>query len=151
MWELLISATKSLAGSSKIYIVLALAILGSTGWGYYEKMRADDLETQVALYKQKADSAQTIDELNKQTARANEETLNASIQHQNELFQKLADITSAQSQNVLAQLNKSQSSTAAQYSKVTETISKIQISSCDGMVSEMIKFPQDANLQWITR
>ena len=141
MWDILSLATKSLSGS-KIYIAFAVVLAATAGWGYYEKDRADGLEVQVALYKDQVSSAKTIDEMNKQTARANEITLTNAIEKQNEMFQKLADKQTAQNQNVLDQLNKSQTATASQYNKVAAAIGKIQIQSCEGMVDELISFPE---------
>ena len=140
MWDILSLATKSL-GSMRIYIVFIIAMAASLGWGYYEKDRADGLEAQVTDLTQQVRSVQTIDEMNKSTARANEQLLSGAIAKQNDMFQKLADQQTQQAQTVIDSLNKNQASTAAQYNKVSLAIGKIQIQSCDGMVNELIKFP----------
>ena len=140
MARILSLATKSLGGKSLIAYSLVLAL--TAGWGYYEKDRADGLEEQVLLYKDQVASAKTIDEMNKQTARANEIVLSNAIAKQNEMFQKLAEMQTSQNQNVLDQLNKSQNATAIQYNKVASAIGKIQIQSCEGMVDELISFPE---------
>lgn len=158
MWGLLTSVIGNLftksseTGSSKwIYIAFAVAILGVGGWGYYEMTRADNLEVQVQMLTQQVKDAKTLDELNKQIATANQAALNAAIDRQNEMFDKLAKLTNEQSQNVLNQLEKSQAATTAQYSRVTAAIGQIKITSCEGLMEELTKFPTSNGVQWSTK
>jgi len=140
MWDILSLATKSLSGS-KIYIAFVVLLAATAGWGYYEKDRADGLAVQIGLYKSQIADAKTIDEINKQTARANEIRLSDAIDKQNEMFEKLASLQKAQGEHVLEQLNKNQAATDVQYNKVSSAIGKIQIQSCEGMMDELIRFP----------
>lgn len=143
-------ATSSLTGS-KIYIAFVVILVATAGWGYYEKDRADGYEEQILLYKDQVSSAKTIDEMNKQTARANEVMLNDAIAKQNDMFKKMAEMQEAQGQRVIDQLNKSQAATAQQYNKVSLAIGKIQIQSCEGMVDELISFPTKLETAGSTR
>lgn len=140
MWDIVSLVTKSLSGS-KLYIAFAVVLLATGGYGYYQQNRADGLEAQIALYQEQLKSVKTIDEMNKETARANELTLSTAINNQNALFDKLAKSQDEQSKRVLDNLEKNQAATNSQYMKVNQAIGKIQISSCEGMVDELIKFP----------
>lgn len=141
MWGILSLVTESLGGK-KIYIAFIVALIAAAGYGYYQKERADGLEANIALYKEQLQSAKTIDEMNKQTARANEAQLSAALEKQNQMFDKLAALQNEQSQKVLDRLNQSQAATSTQYNKVAQAIGKIQIQSCEGMVDELISFPE---------
>lgn len=140
MWDIVSLVTKSLSGS-KLYIAFAVILLATGGYGWYQKDRADGLEDQIALYQEQLKSVKTIDEMNKQTARANELNLSTALAKQNDMFEKLAKNQNEQSALVLASLEKSQAATTNQYLKVNQAIGKIQISSCEGMIDELIKFP----------
>lgn len=142
MWGILSLVTESLTSGKKGYIIFTVVLAAALGWGYYEYDRANGLEDQIVLYKEQVASAKTIDEMNKSTARANEILLANAISKQNEMFQKLADLQSEQSQKVLDRLDKSQTATTVQYNRVAQAIGKIQIQSCEGMVDELISFPE---------
>lgn len=150
MWDILSLATKSLSGS-RLYIAFIVVLAATGGWGYYEKDRADGLEVQIELFKGQLADAKTIDEMNKQTARANEIQLSSALEKQNEMFQKLAQMQQEQGDRVLASLDKSQAATTTQYNKVATAISKIQIQSCEGMVDELIRFPTTLNSEGSTK
>ena len=148
MWSIVTSVISMVSSGKKTYIAAAIALLASLGWGYYEMTRADGFEAQIQLYQQQLESAKTLDELNKQRALDNQATLESAIKRQNEMFDNLAKLTSDSSQKVLASIEKNQATTTAQYNKVAQSIGQIKITSCEGMMEELIKFPHDSNLQW---
>lgn len=148
MWSIVTSVISMVSSGKATYIAAAIALLAALGWGYYEKTRADDFEAQIQLYQQQLESAKTLDELNKQRALENQSVLESALQKQNERFDALAKLTSENGQKVLATLEKNQAATTAHYTKVAQSIGQIKITSCEGMMEELIKFPHDANLQW---
>lgn len=150
MWDILSLATKSLTGS-RLYIAFAVVLAATAGWGYYEKDRADGLEAQIELFKGQLADAKTIDEMNKSTARANELQLTTALDRQNEMFKQLAKGQEEQANRVLARIDKSQAATYTQYNNVTSAISQIQIQSCEGMVDELIRFPNTLNGEGSTK
>lgn len=135
----------SAISNAKTLILIALLGL-AVAWGGYQQMRGDRLEVEVQLHKAATQNAVTIDEMNKRTSEANQQLLQGAIDKQNELFKQLSEISTENSRTILIELKGQQVTDMAQYKKISEKISSMQINSCQGLMDALIGFPKTTDV-----
>ena len=127
--------------------LILVALLGiAIAWGGYQQLRGERLEVEVQMYKAAAQNATTIDEMNKRTAEANRTMLQGAIDKQNELFKQLSEISNENSRTILIELKGQQVTDMAQYKKISDKISSMQINSCQGLMDALIGFPKTTDV-----
>lgn len=138
-----------ISGISKYstYILLA-ALAAALIWAGALQLTNDRLQVQVEMYKEQAATAKTIDEMNKNTAAANQLILQAAIDKQNKMFIDIANSSSAASNLILVKLKEQQATTNAQYAKVTQAINEVQLDSCQALMDALIEFPHTGATTW---
>lgn len=138
-----------ISGLSKYSTMILLAALAAAlVWGGALMLTNDRLQVEIKMYQEQVSNAKTIDEMNKNTAIANQLVLQAVIDKQNQMFAGLSELSNENSNTILVRLKEQQAAQASQYSKVTQAINGIQIDTCQGLIDALIQFPSTGVTTW---